>query len=260
GAVMGTAHYMSPEQARGLKVDGRTDLFSLGVVIYEMLTGRRPFEGETNSHVIVAILEKDPPQVSEISPDLPSGLDEIVSKALSKDRQDRYQTAAGLIADLKTVNQRLRLDGQFASDLGIARPVPSAGELSRDRHASGLPAPARNIKPKALSAKRFMSVIKRRRGQSLGSLAIAGVAASVIYLSSIERGKAIDSVAILPFTSAGADPDVEYLADGIADQLTNSVSRLPGLTVISSRAAARYKTASPQTDGPDFQAVCRELK
>src|SRR5262249_53470292 len=109
GAIIGTPYYMSPEQARGLKVDPRTDIFSLGVVIYEMLAGRKPFEGETNSHVIVAILEKNPLPISEVSPDIPSGLDAIVTKALCKEMLARYQTAADLIADLKSAKQRLEL-------------------------------------------------------------------------------------------------------------------------------------------------------
>jgi formylglycine-generating enzyme required for sulfatase activity len=120
---MGTPYYMSPEQARGLKVDTRTDIFSLGIVIYEMLTGRKPFEGETNSHVVVAILENDPLPLSEISPDIPSGLDEIVMRALRKDLSARYQTAADIIADLKSVKQRLENDGKSASSSRSPEPI-----------------------------------------------------------------------------------------------------------------------------------------
>jgi serine/threonine-protein kinase len=263
GLVFGTPHYMSPEQARGETVDLRTDIFSLGVVIYEMLTGRRPFEGETNSHVVVAILERDPPPLSEISPGLPSDLDRIVTKALRKDRLARYQTAADLIADLKSLKQRLQLDAQSAPDLPERRPSIAVGELSEDERASGLVGPggASNIKRKTLSGTQLISQVRHyRRSLALGSLAIAGTAASIIYFSTFERRKAIDSVAILPFTSASADPDAECLAEGIADHLTNSLSRLSGLTVISNRAASRYKVARPQAAGPDIQAVGRELK
>ena len=106
GLVLGTPRYMSPEQARGLKVDGRTDIFSLGAVIYEMLTGRKPFEGETASHVIVAILEKDPPPITDVNPTIPADLEAIVRKALQKDMQARYQTAGELIEDLRSVRRR----------------------------------------------------------------------------------------------------------------------------------------------------------
>src|SRR5262249_35481744 len=103
GLVLGTPHYMSPEQARGQHVDARTDIFSLGAVIYEMVTGRKPFEGETTSHVVVAILEKDPSPISDIKPGIPGNLENVVRKALQKDRQARYQTAEELIEDLRTV-------------------------------------------------------------------------------------------------------------------------------------------------------------
>src|SRR5438046_3924166 len=91
GLVLGTAHYMSPEQARGEKVDARSDIFSLGVVLYEMIAGTAPFAGQTSSHVIVAILEHDPPPLVRVRPDLPAELERVVAKALRKDREERYQ-------------------------------------------------------------------------------------------------------------------------------------------------------------------------
>src|SRR5213593_2972302 len=105
GLVLGTARYMSPEQARGQKVDARTDIFSLGVVIYEMIAGRAPFEGETASHVIVSILEKEPPPLMRSAPDAPSELERIVTKALAKDKDERYQTVKDLLIDLKRLKQ-----------------------------------------------------------------------------------------------------------------------------------------------------------
>jgi serine/threonine protein kinase len=93
GIVMGTAQYMSPEQARGLEVDARTDIWSLGVVLYEMVTGRAPFTGDTPSHVIVSILESEPPPLARYS-EVPAELERIITKALRKDREERYQTPA----------------------------------------------------------------------------------------------------------------------------------------------------------------------
>src|SRR5262245_39636884 len=115
GMVLGTVNYMSPEQARGQKVDGRSDLFSLGVVLYELITGHRPFGGETWHHTIVAITDAEPPPITSDVQGAPAALQEIINRVLSKDRKERYQTARALLADLET------LQGKLASDTRIQR-------------------------------------------------------------------------------------------------------------------------------------------
>ncbi len=107
GMVMGTAHYMSPEQARGLPVDVRTDIWSLGVVLYEMVGGRVPFEGHTSSDVIAAILERKPISLTRYAPDVSQELEWIVEKTLRKDREERYQTSKELLTDLKNLKRKL---------------------------------------------------------------------------------------------------------------------------------------------------------
>ncbi len=133
GVVMGTSHYMSPEQARGKPVDARSDIWSLGVVIYEMVAGRTPFEGETSTDVIVAITQKEPPPLARFAPNVPAELDWIVMKALRKDRDERYQTIKELITDLRRLKQRLEFETELERSAGpdsVTRSRISAPTLS----------------------------------------------------------------------------------------------------------------------------------
>src|SRR6185295_13912827 len=133
GAVMGTVNYMSPEQAAGQLVDSRTDIWSLGVLLYEMVTGRLPFEGPTPSHVIVSILEKDPPLLARYLTDAPEALEWIVTKALTKNRDDRYQTAREMLTDLRRLKQKLdagaELERSVAPHSEAGRPQVTASAI-----------------------------------------------------------------------------------------------------------------------------------
>ena len=130
GVVMGTASYMSPEQARGVKVDARTDIWSLGAVLYEMITSRVPFEGETSSDVIASLLTQEPNPLARYSPEVPTELDWIMKKTLRKDKEERYQTAKELLTDLKNLKHRL----EFEAEMGRSAPPEWRGKSSQSGH------------------------------------------------------------------------------------------------------------------------------
>jgi serine/threonine protein kinase/Tol biopolymer transport system component len=133
GLVMGTLHYMSPEQVRGLRVDTRTDIFSLGVVIYEMLTVQMPFEGQARKEIMAAILSEDPLPISRLRPDVPDLLEWITAKALVKDREERYQTAREMLNDLKRLQQRLEVETELArSRRGLTESEVAEGVMNRE--------------------------------------------------------------------------------------------------------------------------------
>ena len=134
GVIIGTVHYMSPEQARGREVDARTDIFSFGVVLYEMIAGRTPFEAETKSDVVAAILNEEPPPMGRYSREVPETLEWIVNKALRKDREERYQTARELLTDLRSLKRKLEFAAEqersLPPELNARRHGPAAGSSS----------------------------------------------------------------------------------------------------------------------------------
>ena len=263
GAVMGTANYMSPEQARGQEVDERTDLWSLGVVLYEMVAGRAPFAGETPSHAAVAIMENDAPPLPD-DPEVSPELRRIITRALRKDREGRYQTARELANDLKSLKQGLEAGAR--PELTARPPVNGAAvEAMWGRSRRGeSPRPTAGAKvnlatPTVTSGAGYRA---RRMSRSRWAVPAAATLSAVVAVAALAYtfyptagGEAIDSVAVLPFVNVGNDPNAEYLSEGISDSIINSLSPLPGLKrVISLNSALRYKgrQVDPQAVGREF--------
>ena len=246
GVVMGTTGYMSPEQARGKEVDARTDIWSLGVVLYEMVTGRLPFEGETASDVIAAILKTEPPPLVQHPADVPRELEHIVTKALRKDREERYQHIKDLMIDLRDLKQEL----EFEEKLGrSARPSARGGSAAASGGANAEAAQtggAGDIHTTS-SAEYIVTRIKHhKRGALLVLAAVVAATVAVAYFAGARYSAGsgtgtIDSVAVLPFANATGDPEAEYLSDGISESLINSLSQLPNMKVIARSSAFRYK-------------------
>jgi TolB-like protein/tRNA A-37 threonylcarbamoyl transferase component Bud32 len=222
--VMGTSAYMSPEQVRGEPLDARTDLFSLGAVLYEMATGRQAFSGLTAGTVHDAVLNRAPADAARLNPLLPPRFLEIVDRALEKDRTLRYQNAADLRADL----QRVRRDLESA---------PAAG-------------------PPTAAARAAPPLWWRRRAVLVsGVVAILLVVAGLVRSSWLPwKARAIDSVAVLPFVNASGRPDTDYLSDGITESLIRDLSEVPSLRVVSRSRVFRYKgpEVDPQKAGQEL--------
>ena len=281
GMVIGTVAYMSPEQARGIRVDGRTDIFSLGIVLYEMISGRRPFTGATTSDMIAALLVSEPAGLTKHLPQTPAELERIVKKMLVKERDERYQSAQEVVSDLKRVKSRI----EFASETDQTAflepptaPLPSASLASFESDPPTMAFPANagpgiapslssqpsfdtNIAPISVTAEQLAArqATQAPTGGVTDMTAAIPVKSSkwrryalplVVLLAMIVTGALlatrffsgkIDSIAVLPFTNVAEDPEAEYLSDGITESLINTLSQLPDVSVSSRNAVIRYK-------------------
>ncbi len=224
GVALGTVVYMSPEQARAEELDARTDLFSFGAVLYEMATGHQAFSGNTAAVIHEAILNRAPTAPVRLNPQVLPRLEEIINKALEKDRKLRYQTASDLKADL----QRLKRDtdsGRVGAPSGV---VPGVAAMPWWR---------------------------RKAVMAAGGLAFVALLALAAWFAGFRgRGEAIDSLAVLPFVNVGADPNAEYLSDGITESVISNLAQLPQLRVMARSTVFRYKgkEVDPQKVGQDL--------
>lgn len=225
GEVIGTVKYMSPEQVRGQAVDARSDIFSLGIVLFEMLTGAVPFEGKTKSDVIAAILNTEVSDMSKYLPGVPKELETIVIKMLQKDPKDRYQTEKELLNDLKPLKQNL----------------DSSADTDRIQKSTSTRVPQISFK--------FLAI----------TLAILLVALAGYWYRSKNKSPNIESIAVLPFINEGKQSELEYLTDGITETIIRQLSRQPNLKVMARSTMFRYKKkeVDARTVGKDLgvQAV-----
>jgi eukaryotic-like serine/threonine-protein kinase len=259
GMLLGTVAYMSPEQVRGQTVDGRADEWSLGVMLYEMLTGHSPFAGETVNDAIAAILKTEVKPLTQCNSDIPDELERIVLKTLRKDADDRYQNIKALLIDLRDLKEDLDFGVKLQRTLSHDKPTVTLverGLTTEQISSSGRTPTSATIS----TAEYLVDEIKRhRRGVLLGLALLFTLlmgAGFLVYARYFHTpvAVAIDSIAVVPFANQNRDPAIDYLQDGLTDSITNSLSRLTQLRVMSLNTMFRYKGREV-----DPQVVGREL-
>ena len=266
GLVMGTVQYMSPEQARAGKIDARADIWSLGVVLYELLAGHVPFSGETPSHVMVSVMEDELPPLRQCA-NVPLELDQIVARSLSKRKKERYQTARELAHDLKNLKRKLR-EGLLKLSLEVdedtrrfprktykTNALSSAPDLAARTVKIGVAHRTSNTSYLVRKVERHRLAVILAAVALIGGLVLAGyLVHRARALKAKDSPEAIDSIAVLPFVNVTNDSNVEYLSDGISDSIIKALSRLPSLKVPLLKSVMPYKGKPP-----DLQQIGNHL-
>ncbi len=250
GVILGTVSYMSPEQAKGNKVNEVTDVFSFGAVLYEMIAGRSPFAGNSVSETLANLINKEPAPLVRFSESVPNELQRIVAKTLKKNQEERYQTIKDVLTDLKNLRDNLAFDEKLER-YGSSNPrvtVTVRGTTSDENQ----PLSEQKITPvwdSKSKRKAFAAV-------SLLALLIGVIGVGYWFLGSRATGKKqIESIAVMPFINESGNADMEYLSDGLTETLISNLSQLPNLDVKARSSVFRYKGRETNAT-----AVAGELK
>jgi TolB-like protein/Flp pilus assembly protein TadD/predicted Ser/Thr protein kinase len=220
-STLGTLAYMAPEQVQGGAVDARSDIFSYGAVLFEMLTGSTPFAGEHEAAVLYSIVNKEPEQLSRYRSDLPQELERIIARSLEKDPEDRYQSAADLVSELRRLlKQTGRVERPTQS---VTRPVP-------------VERPQEPVLREPAGAQRPLR--KKLLFAGAGVTVLIGIVAAYLFMG---RHGTIESLAVLPFEDTGASSEQEYLADGVTESIINNLTKISTLRVIPRSTAFRFR-------------------
>lgn len=266
GMILGTVNYMSPEQARGYKVDARSDIFSLGIVLYELLTGKLPFSGTSSSDVIASILTAEAPSLSRYLTDATPELEWIVEKALTKEKEGRFQRVDEMVMALKRAKQQIDFSSRheradqptavgLTESLSAPRGTPTAIRRGRSYDTNrGFESDSSTVFIRVAS-----TFAKRRKEVIFVGSVLLIAAAAALYLWNSSRTSAGSSIAIVPFAAVNGAPETALLADGLTQGLITSLSRLPTLRVRSLASVLRYKQAASVGSPPDPREVGREL-
>jgi len=205
GMMMGTIAYMSPEQARGERVDHRTDIWSFGVVLYEMFSGQLPFKGDHDQAIVYSILNEKPKPITDMRSEIPMSIEQVIDKAMEKDPDDRYQNIAELLDDLKSISE--------------------------------------GIIPEDIKARLRKAKLRKRKRAILYAGAAALLIIMIIIVVSVFTGpgEAIDAIAVLPFENLTGDSEQQFFVDSVTDELIGQLSQIGALRVISRRSVMKFK-------------------
>jgi len=247
GVIMGTVNYMSPEQARGKKVDERTDIFSLGVVLYEMITGKAPFAGDSVLETFAKLIEHEPEPIRNYVSGVPDEIVQIISKMLEKAPENRYQSVREAADDMKAINSSLSGSSLKRSPQRISE---NRTAIMQESTRGGANTTAENTESRGRWYRRWPLMV------AFGVLLLGSIGLGGYFLlqRALLSSNEIRSVAVMPFVNETGDPQVEYLSDGMTDTLISSLSELPNLKVKSRTSVFRYKgkEIDPKTIGKEL--------
>ena len=269
-STVGTLAYMAQEQLQGGEVDARSDIYSFGVVVFEMLTGKTPFRGDHEAAMMYSIINEQPEPVGKYRPEVSSEIQRIINRSLEKDPEDRYQSVADMTSELRRIQkQSAKVSRSSLAEMPVAPSTethaPAAQQSGGVSSASSPVVPAVQTQMPGVphSSGVSSSAVAAVRSKSrliyllAAVLAVAGIGYFLFFGRQNTAEKRIESIAVLPFANEGADPNMEYMSDGITENIINNLTRLKKLRVVPRSTVFHYKgkEIDPQKAGTELHVT-----